>query len=299
MDLTDTIAPTSDQLDAVDLLSGPRTFTIERVSKGNAEQPVNIALFGFPRPWRPGKSMRRVLVACWGPDASKYAGRRVTLYCDLEVRFGGQAVGGTRVSHLSHLDKPKPVPLLVSRGKSAMFMVRPLVETTKSRVADLKHEWKTADTERRAVIEAEAAALSGPNDDPGNAPTAAEVPAEPATAEEVAEAVAPQVPNDDTAREPATPPEPAPEQPVESQATQTYLTAVHAGLTTCGVTDRDEKVSTLSRLVNRSLSSSAELTKTEASAVIRILGMFTSADDPAAALQDYLLDLAQAAEGNA
>ena len=78
MDLTDTIAPTSDQLDAVDLLSGPRTFTIKGVSKGNAEQPVNIVLFGFPRPWRPGKSMRRVLVACWGPDASKYAGRRVT-----------------------------------------------------------------------------------------------------------------------------------------------------------------------------------------------------------------------------
>ncbi|HKS46733.1 MAG TPA: hypothetical protein VJT49_16795 [Amycolatopsis sp.] len=129
MDLTDTIAPTSDQLDAVDLLSGPRTFTIKAVSKGDAEQPVNIALVEFARPWRPGKSMRRVLVACWGADASTYAGRRVTLYCDPDVRFGGQAVGGTRISHLSHLDKPKQVPLLVSRGKSAVFIVRPLVET--------------------------------------------------------------------------------------------------------------------------------------------------------------------------
>lgn len=169
MDLSDTIAPTSDQLDAVDLLGGPRTFTIKAVSRGDAEQPVNIELVEFPRPWRPGKSMRRVLVACWGPDASTYAGRRITLYCDPTVRFGGQEVGGTRISHLSHLDKPKSVPLLVSRGKSAVFVVRPLVETRETRLADLRNEWKTADPDRRKVIEAEVAALTNTA-----APTAAD-----------------------------------------------------------------------------------------------------------------------------
>ena len=65
MDITDTLAPTSDQLDAVDLLGGPRTFTIVKVSKNNAEQPINVHLDGFPRVWRPGKSMRRVLAAGW------------------------------------------------------------------------------------------------------------------------------------------------------------------------------------------------------------------------------------------
>ncbi len=130
MDLSDTIAPTSDQLDAVDLLGGARTFTIEKVSAGNVEQPVNIKLVEFPRVWRPGKSMRRVLVACWGPDASTYVGRRVTLFCDTTVRFGGQEVGGTRISHLSHIDGPKKVALLVTRGKSAMYVVQPLVETS-------------------------------------------------------------------------------------------------------------------------------------------------------------------------
>lgn len=128
MDLTDTIAPNSDQLDAVDLLAGPRTFTIKRVSPGNADQPVNIDLVEFPRTWRPGKSMRRVLVACWGPDAATYVGRRITLFCDPSVRFGGQEIGGTRISHLSHLEKRKQVPLLVSRGKSAMFVVHPLAD---------------------------------------------------------------------------------------------------------------------------------------------------------------------------
>jgi hypothetical protein len=60
-DISDTLAPTSDQLDAVDLLGGPRTFTVAKVTKGNPEQPVQIHLAEFPRVWRPGKSMRRVL----------------------------------------------------------------------------------------------------------------------------------------------------------------------------------------------------------------------------------------------
>ena len=131
MDISETLAPNSDQLDAIELVSGPRTFTIEKVSKGNAEQPVNVHLVGFPRPWRPGKSMRRVLAACWGSDASVWVGRRVTLYCDETVQFGGKAVGGTRISHLSHIDKPKSVPLLVTRGKSAMFTVEPLPEPSR------------------------------------------------------------------------------------------------------------------------------------------------------------------------
>jgi hypothetical protein len=166
MDIGDTIAPTSDQLDAIELVSGPRTFEIERVTKGNAEQPVQIHLKDFPRPWRPGKSMRRVLVACWGPDASAYTGRRVTLYMDPDVMFGREKVGGTRISHLSHIDKPKSVPLLISRGKSAMFTVQPLREDAPpapaptSRVDQLRQEWFTADPERKKAIEAEVSALT-------------------------------------------------------------------------------------------------------------------------------------------
>ena len=162
MDISDTLAPNSDQLDAIDLLGGPQTFTITKVSAGKDDQPVNVHLAEFPRVWRPGKSMRRVLAACWSTDASTWIGRRVTLYCDESVRFGNDVVGGTRISHLSHLDKPKSIPLLVSRGKSATFRVQPLAEpTTAERIESLKAEWRAADPERRKVIEAEVAALSG------------------------------------------------------------------------------------------------------------------------------------------
>jgi len=158
-DISDTLAPKSDQLDAVDLIGQPRTFTITDVTKGNAEQPVNVHLAEFPRVWRPGKSMRRVLAACWGTDAAQWVGRRVTLYCDESVRFGNDVVGGTRISHLSHIDKPRSVPLLVKRGKSATFTVDPLPELTpRERLAA---EWRTADQGRRKAIEAEVAALGG------------------------------------------------------------------------------------------------------------------------------------------
>jgi hypothetical protein len=161
-DISDTLAPTSDQLDAVDLLGGPRTFTVAKVTKGNPEQPVQIHLAEFPRVWRPGKSMRRVLAHCWGTESSEWTGRRVTLYCDESVTFGNDVVGGTRISHLSHIDKRKSIPLLVKRGKSATFTVNPLPNepTPAERVAKLRNEWKDAAPERRYAIEAEVDALT-------------------------------------------------------------------------------------------------------------------------------------------
>lgn len=130
MDMSASIAPKSDQLDAIELVAGPRTFTIEKVTKNNAEQPWNFHLVEFPRPWRPGKSMLRVMAAAWGLDGTKYAGQRVTLFCDSTVQFGNDTVGGTRISHMSGIDKPLKVPLLVKRGKSAMFTVQPLAAPT-------------------------------------------------------------------------------------------------------------------------------------------------------------------------
>lgn len=163
MNIEDTLAPDSAQLDAVDLLGGPRVFTIAGVSRGSAEQPVNVELAEFPRPWRPGKSMRRVLASCWGTDASQWVGRRVELFCDESVTFGRDVVGGTRIRALSHIDKPKSIPLLVSRGKSATFKVQPLAEPTNAeRIANLRAEWQGADPDRRAAIEAEVARLSEP-----------------------------------------------------------------------------------------------------------------------------------------
>jgi hypothetical protein len=137
MDISDTLAPKSDQLDAVDMAaSGPRVFTVARVSKGDAEQPVNVHLAEFARgPWRPGKNQRRVLASCWGNDASAWVGRRVELYCDPTVMFGKEAVGGIKIKRLSDIDGPQTVPIIVSRGKGGSYTVQPLAAAATDRDA--------------------------------------------------------------------------------------------------------------------------------------------------------------------
>lgn len=129
-DITDTIAPKSDQLNADDLIAGPRTVTIEKVSKGSAEQPVNIHLTEFPRrPFRPSKSMRRVMVGVWGKDAQTYVGKSMTIFRDPSIKFGGEEVGGIRISHMSHINAPATLSLTVTRGRRAPYTVEPLKTT--------------------------------------------------------------------------------------------------------------------------------------------------------------------------
>ena len=127
MDITDSLAANSAQQNYDEYLAGPKTVTVAEVTQGTAEQPVNVELVEFPgKPFKPAKSVRRVLAAAWGTDASKWTGRRLTIYGDPSVRYGGKEVGGLRVSHVSHIGKPITVALTVTRGKRAPFTVQPL-----------------------------------------------------------------------------------------------------------------------------------------------------------------------------
>ena len=127
MDITDSLAANSAQQNYDEYLAGPKTVTVAEVTQGTVEQPVNVELVEFPgKPFKPAKSVRRVLAAAWGTDASKWTGRRLTIYGDPSVRYGGKEVGGLRVSHVSHIDKPITVALTVTRGKRAPFTVQPL-----------------------------------------------------------------------------------------------------------------------------------------------------------------------------
>ena len=127
MDISSTLAAKSNQLNTDDLISGPITIQISSVSAGSPEQPVAINYEGDEgKPWYPCKSMRRVLVAAWGADASQYVGRRVTLFRDPEVMYGGIKVGGIRLSHLSDIDAPLSIALTVTRQKRAPYRVQPL-----------------------------------------------------------------------------------------------------------------------------------------------------------------------------
>jgi hypothetical protein len=125
--LAKTIVPKSDQLNADDLIAGPITVTVEEViQRESAEQPVEIRVAGY-RPYKPCKSMRRLLIAVWGTRAADWVGRKLTLVCDPSVTWGGVAVGGIRVHAMSHIDAPFTMALTATRGKRKPITVQPIV----------------------------------------------------------------------------------------------------------------------------------------------------------------------------
>lgn len=127
-DMAAVIVPKSDQLNADDLIGGPLTITITEVEiRAGAEQPVTIRYQGDSgRPWKPCKSMCRVMVAVWGRDAKAYVGRRVTLFRDPAVKWGGLEVGGIRVSHMSDMRGDMTMALTATKGSRKPYTVKPL-----------------------------------------------------------------------------------------------------------------------------------------------------------------------------
>lgn len=125
MTLRDTIIPKSDQLNFDDLVAGTLTVKVSGLAMGTAEQPVIVKIEGH-RDFKPCKSMRRVLIACWGDQGKDWIGKSMTLYGDPSVHFGGVAIGGIRISHLEGIDKPITIKLTTTRGKRSDYIVNPL-----------------------------------------------------------------------------------------------------------------------------------------------------------------------------
>jgi len=124
MDVSDTIVAKSDQLNADDLIGG-RELVVQvlGVSKPGGDQPVSVAISGGHQPWKPCKTMRRVLVAAWGGDASQWVGRGVRLYRDDAVKWSGEAVGGIRIKAMSHIPKRVTLSLAATKGKKTTHTI--------------------------------------------------------------------------------------------------------------------------------------------------------------------------------
>lgn len=124
-DLRPTIVPKSDQLNAEQLLGTSMVVTVTRVDVSTSpEQPVTIHYEGENgRPFKPCKTMRKLLVFAWGENGHHWAGRSMELFCDPSVKFGGDEVGGIRISRISHIDKPLRVSLTATRGKKTLYSV--------------------------------------------------------------------------------------------------------------------------------------------------------------------------------
>lgn len=117
----------SDQINAADLLGGPLVCQITDIQMtSSADQPISIFVDAHPQPWKPSKTSRRVLAACWSDvDPSEWVGRHVVLYNDTTVMWAGKAEGGIRTSHLSHIDGKKTIMTNSTRGKKSAQTVEP------------------------------------------------------------------------------------------------------------------------------------------------------------------------------
>jgi hypothetical protein len=129
-DLRPTIVPKSDQLNAEQLLSGPITILVTSVDvTEGGEQPVSVHYAGEDgRPWKPCKTMRKVLVHAWGRDGRGWVGKTARLYNDTAVRFGSDTVGGIRISHLSDIERAIDVSLATTRGKKSKYHIDKLAD---------------------------------------------------------------------------------------------------------------------------------------------------------------------------
>lgn len=129
--LAEALAPKSDQLNADDLIAGPRTLKITgaRIAKDDRQLRVILNYEGDNgKPWKPCKTMGRAMVMAWAvTDEKQLVGKSVRVFRDPTVKFGDQGeIGGIRISHMSHIDKAVNVKLTVSQGKKGMFTFNPL-----------------------------------------------------------------------------------------------------------------------------------------------------------------------------
>jgi len=133
--LRDTIIPKGDQLNSEQLLNGPMTITVTGVARGSDDQPIIIHYKGENgRPYKPCKTMRKVLIFAWGEDGNQWVGRSMTLFNDLSVKWAGVAVGGIRISHMTHIDREISLQLTATRGKKEPFIIKMLTPPADDRV---------------------------------------------------------------------------------------------------------------------------------------------------------------------
>jgi hypothetical protein len=127
LDVTAAIKPKSDQLNADNLITGPRTIRIREVRIVQGEQPIHVFFDGDDgKPWKPSKTSARCMATIWGSNAEGWVGLSLMIFLDPTVTWSGAAVGGIRISHMEGLDKPRSLMLTKTRGQKGAVVIKPL-----------------------------------------------------------------------------------------------------------------------------------------------------------------------------
>jgi hypothetical protein len=132
-----TIQPKSDQLNADDLVGRELLITITKATVvENAEQPAIINYEGDNgKPFKPCKTMRKLIAHCWGGNEADFTGRSMLLYRDESVKWAGEEVGGIRIKAMSHINERKRVMLQANKKSKLAYTVDVLKDVPQAKVA--------------------------------------------------------------------------------------------------------------------------------------------------------------------
>lgn len=137
MDVSKAIQPKSDQLNSDDLAQ-PVTITIVDVLPGSdGRVHVVTDVYGPARPWKPAKTMLRLMAQHWGVETNEWHGKRVTLFRDPSVEFGGDTVGGIRIAAMSGINRSFTDNVTIKRGKRSKVTVEKLPDVAPQQQHDL------------------------------------------------------------------------------------------------------------------------------------------------------------------
>ena len=159
IDLAPLTAAKVDRVTADGLIAGPRTITITNVEAEvyEGKQIASLSFAGDDRmPFKPCKTMLRLIAAVWGPRTSQWVGRSMTLYRDPKVTFGADTPGGVRISHMSHMERDAEVILTLKKGKKGVVKVKPLATQQRQEPAPEQHDAQTGELPAPPVDEAKA-----------------------------------------------------------------------------------------------------------------------------------------------
>lgn len=124
--LSDTIVTKSDQLNAEDLLLNNRVIKITGVRKvSDPQQPLILNYEGDNgRPFKPCLTMRKALRFAYGDNPDNLIGKYLELYCDPEVKFGKEKVGGVRIAGMSDIKGTIRASFTETRGKKKEYVFK-------------------------------------------------------------------------------------------------------------------------------------------------------------------------------
>lgn len=148
MDISNAILAKSDQLNAIDLIGGPRIVRIKEVREGDKERPVLIILeeFGPGRPFKPAKTVLRIFAGLWGKETAVWVGRSLEIYRDESVKWAAKQFGGIRIKAMSNIDAPTTFNLPGAKNEPPIKVTIDRLQATDTGSPDWLLEVRTAPT---------------------------------------------------------------------------------------------------------------------------------------------------------